>query len=122
MLLKLKNSYSSENEYLFSSREVVGLVKHSGEVILIAPRTTMIMMRIFLTIVFMMPSLTAEISSSDQMIEISDRCHELLSGPMDHDRLIQCLRTGFKQLALELQRAKQMAIDQGKSENKDTIN
>ena len=122
MLLKLKNSYSSENEYLFSSREVVGLVKHSGEVIVIAARTTMIMMRIFLTIVFMMPSLTAEISSSDQMIQISNRCHELLSGPMDHDRLIQCLRTGFKQLALELQRAKQMAIDQGKSENKDMIN
>ena len=122
MLLKLKNSYSSENAYLFSSREVVGLVKHSGEVILIAARTTMIMMRIFLTIVFMMPSLTAEISSSDQMIEISNRCHDLLSGPMDHDRLIQCLRTGFKQLALELQRAKQMAIDQGKSENKDMIN
>ena len=122
MLLKLKNSYSSENEYLFSSREVVGLVKHSGEVILLAARTTMIMMRIFLTIVFMMPSLTAEISSSDQMIEISNRCHDLLSGPMDHDRLIQCLRTGFKQLALELQRAKQMAIDQGKSENKDMIN
>ena len=82
----------------------------------------MIMMRIFLTIVFMMPSLTAEISSSDQMIEISNRCHDLLSGPMDHDRLIQCLRTGFKQLALELQRAKQLAIDQGKSENKDMIN
>ena len=122
MLLKLKNSYSSENAYLFSSREVVGLVKHSGEVILIAARTTMIMMRIFLTIVFMMPSLTAEISSSDQMITISNRCHELLSGPMDHDRLIQCLRTGFKQLALELQRAKQLAIDQGKSENKDMIN
>ena len=97
-------------------------MKHSGEVILIAARTTMIMMRIFLTIVFMMPSLTAEISSSDQMIEISNRCHELLSGPMDHDRLIQCLRTGFKQLALELQRAKEMAINQGKSESRNIIN
>ena len=79
-------------------------------------------MRIFLVMVFILPSLSAELSSSDQMIEISNRCHELISGPMDHDRLIQCLRTGFKQLALELQRAKQMAIDQGKSENKDMIN
>ena len=82
----------------------------------------MAMMRIFLTILVIMPSLpAAEISSSDQMIEVSNRCHELISGPMDHDRLIQCLRTGFKQLALELQRAKEMAINQGKSENKDII-
>ena len=82
----------------------------------------MVTMKIFLVMLFILPSLSAELSSSDQMIEISNRCHELISGPMDHDRLIQCLRTGFKQLALELQRAKQMAIDQGKSENKDMIN
>ena len=82
----------------------------------------MVTMKIFLVMLFILPSLSAELSSSDQMIEISNRCHELISGPMDHDRLIQCLRTGFKQLALELQRAKEMAINQGKSENKDIIN
>ena len=107
---------------MLSSRLVVGLEKHSGEVIWIVAITMMAMMRIFLTILVIMPSLpAAEISSSDQMIEVSNRCHELISGPMDHDRLIQCLRTGFKQLALELQRAKEMAINQGKSENKDII-
>ena len=73
----------------------------------------MIMMKIFLTIVIMMPSLPAELSSSDEMIKISDQCHQLVDGPVDHDRLIQCLRTGFKQLSLELQRAKEMAITQG---------
>ena len=79
----------------------------------------MIMMKIFLTIVFMMPSLPAELSSSDEMIKISNQCHQLIDGPMDHDRLIQCLRTGFRQLSLELQRAKEMAIRQGnlKAEN-----
>ena len=82
----------------------------------------MVTMKIFLVMLFILPSLSAELSSSDQMIEISNRCHELISGPMDHDRLIQCLRTGFKQLALELQRAKEMAINQGKSESKDIIN
>ena len=102
---------------MLSSRLVVGLEKHSGEVIWIVTITMMTMMRIFLTILVIMPSLPAEISSSDQMIEVSNRCHELISGPMDHDRLIQCLRTGFKQLALELQRAKEMAIKQGKSES-----
>ena len=107
---------------MLSSRLVVGREKHSGEVIWIVAITMMTMMRIFLTILVIMPSLPAEISSSDQMIEISNRCHELISGPMDHDRLIQCLRTGFKQLALELQRAKEMAINQGKSESKDIIN
>ena len=73
----------------------------------------MIMMKIFLTIVIMMPSVPAELSSSDEMIKISDQCHQLVDGPVDHDRLIQCLRTGFKQLSLELQRAKEMAITQG---------
>ena len=73
----------------------------------------MIVMKIFLTIVIMMPSLPAELSSSDEMIKISDQCHQLVDGPVDHDRLIQCLRTGFKQLSLELQRAKEMAITQG---------
>ena len=82
----------------------------------------MVTMKIFLVMLFILPSLSAELSSSDQMIEISNRCHELISGPMDHDRLIQCLRTGFKQLALELQRAKEVAINQGKSESKDIIN
>ena len=79
----------------------------------------MIMMKIFLTIVFMMPSLPAELSSSDEMIKISDQCHQLVDGPVDHDRLIQCLRTGFRQLSLELQKAKEMAITQGnlKAEN-----
>ena len=73
----------------------------------------MIVMKIFLTIVIMMPSVPAELSSSDEMIKISDQCHQLVDGPVDHDRLIQCLRTGFKQLSLELQRAKEMAITQG---------
>ena len=79
----------------------------------------MIMMKIFLTIVIMMPSLPAELSSSDEMIKISDQCHQLVDGPVDHDRLIQCLRTGFRQLSLELQKAKEMAITQGnlKAEN-----
>ena len=107
---------------MFSSLLVVGLEKHSGEVILIATVTIMIMMKIFLTMVFIMPSSPAELSSSDEMIKISNQCHQLVVGPMDHDRLIQCLRTGFKQLALELQRAKEMAINQGKSESKDIIN
>ena len=79
----------------------------------------MIMMKIFLTIVIMMPSLPAELSSSDEMIKISDQCHQLVDGPVDHDRLIQCLRTGFRQLSLELQKAKEVAITQGnlKAEN-----
>ena len=79
----------------------------------------MIMMKIFLTIVIMMPSVPAELSSSDEMIKISDQCHQLVDGPVDHDRLIQCLRTGFRQLSLELQKAKEMAITQGnlKAEN-----
>ena len=79
----------------------------------------MIVMKIFLTIVIMMPSLPAELSSSDEMIKISDQCHQLVDGPVDHDRLIQCLRTGFRQLSLELQKAKEMAITQGnlKAEN-----
>ena len=79
----------------------------------------MIMMKIFLTIVIMMPSLPAELSSSDEMIKISNQCHQLVDGPVDHDRLIQCLRTGFRQLSLELQKAKEMAITQGnlKAEN-----
>ena len=81
----------------------------------------MIMMKIFLAIVFMMPSLPDELSSSDEMIKISNQCHQLIDGPMDHDRLIQCLRTGFKQLSLELQRAKEMAIKQGKSESRNII-
>ena len=81
----------------------------------------MIMMKIFLAMVFMMPSLPAELSSSDEMIKISNQCHQLIDGPMDHDRLIQCLRTGFKQLSLELQRAKEMAIKQGKSESRNII-
>ena len=79
----------------------------------------MIMMKIFLTIVFMMPSLPAELSSSDEMIKISDQCHQLVDGPVDHDRLIQCLRTGFRQLSLDLQKSKEVAITQGnlKAEN-----
>ena len=79
----------------------------------------MIMMKIFLAMVCMMPSLPDERSSSDEMIKISDQCHQLVDGPMDHDRFIQCLRTGFKQLSLELQRAKELAITQGnlKTEN-----
>ena len=79
----------------------------------------MIMMKIFLTIVIMMPSVPAELSSSDEMIKISDQCHQLVDGPVDHDRLIQCLRTGFRQLSLELQKAKETAITQGnlKAEN-----
>ena len=82
----------------------------------------MIMIKILLAMVVIIPSLPEELSSSDEMIKISNQCHQLVDGPMDHDRLIQCLRTGFKQLALELQRAKEMAINQGKSENKDMIN
>ena len=79
----------------------------------------MIMMKIFLTIVIMMPSVPAELSSSDEMIKISDQCHQLVDGPVDHDRLIQCLRTGFRQLSLDLQKAKEVAITQGnlKAEN-----
>ena len=79
----------------------------------------MIMMKIFLTIVIMMPSVPAELSSSDEMIKISDQCHQLVNGPVDHDRLIQCLRTGFRQLSLDLQKAKEVAITQGnlKAEN-----
>ena len=79
----------------------------------------MIMVKIFLTIVIMMPSLPAELSSSDEMIKISDQCHQLVDGPVDHDRLIQCLRTGFRQLSLDLQKAKEVAITQGnlKAEN-----
>ena len=73
----------------------------------------MIMIKIFLAMVVIMPSLPDELSSSDEMIKISNQCHQLVDGPMDHDRLIQCLRTGFKQLSLELQRAKEMAITQG---------
>ena len=94
-------------------------MKHSGEVILIAARATMIMMKIFLAIVFMMPSLPDELSSSDEMIKVSNQCHQLVDGPLDHDRLIQCLRTGFRQLSLELQKAREMAITQGnlKAEN-----
>ena len=71
------------------------------------------MVKIFLAMVVIMPSLPDELSSSDEMIKISNQCHQLVDGPMDHDRLIQCLRTGFKQLSLELQRAKEMAITQG---------
>ena len=81
----------------------------------------MVTMKIFLVMVFILPSLPAELSSSDEMIKISNQCHQLVVGPMDHDRLIQCLRTGFKQLALELQRAKEMAIKQGKSESRNII-
>ena len=79
----------------------------------------MIMMKIFLTIVIMMPSVPAELSSSDEMIKISDQCHQLVDGPVDHDRLIQCLRTGFRQLSLDIQKAKEVAITQGnlKAEN-----
>ena len=79
----------------------------------------MIMMKIFLTIVIMMPSVPADLSSSDEMIKISDQCHQLVDGPVDHDRLIQCLRTGFRQLSLDLQKAKEVAITQGnlKAEN-----
>ena len=73
----------------------------------------MVTMRIFLVMVFILPSLPAELSSSDEMIKISNQCHQLVDGPMDHDRLIQCLRTGFRQLSLEIQRAKEMAVKQG---------
>ena len=73
----------------------------------------MIMIKILLAMVVIIPSLPEELSSSDEMIKISSQCHQLVDGPMDHDRLIQCLRTGFKQLSLELQRAKEMAITQG---------
>ena len=73
----------------------------------------MIMIKILLAMVVIIPSLPEELSSSDEMIKISNQCHQLVDGPMDHDRLIQCLRTGFKQLSLELQRAKEMAITQG---------
>ena len=73
----------------------------------------MIMIKILLAMVVIIPSLPDELSSSDEMIKISDQCHQLVDGPVDHDRLIQCLRTGFKQLSLELQRAKEMAITQG---------
>ena len=73
----------------------------------------MIMIKIFLAMVVIIPSLPDELSSSDEMIKISNQCHQLIDGPMDHDRLIQCLRTGFRQLSLELQKAKEMAITQG---------
>ena len=73
----------------------------------------MIMIKILLAMVVIMPSLPDALNSSDEMIKISNQCHQLVDGPMDHDRLIQCLRTGFKQLSLELQRAKEMAITQG---------
>ena len=63
--------------------------------------------------VVIIPSLPDALNSSDEMIKISDQCHQLVDGPVDHDRLIQCLRTGFKQLSLELQRAKELAITQG---------
>ena len=63
--------------------------------------------------VVIIPSLPDALNSSDEMIKISDQCHQLVNGPVDHDRLIQCLRTGFKQLSLELQRAKELAITQG---------
>ena len=73
----------------------------------------MIMIKILLAMVVIIPSLPDALNSSDEMIKISDQCHQLVNGPVDHDRLIQCLRTGFKQLSLELQRAKEMAITQG---------
>ena len=73
----------------------------------------MIMIKILLAMVVIIPSLPEELSSSDEMIKISNQCHQLVDGPMDHDQLIQCLRTGFKQLSLELQRAKELAITQG---------
>ena len=73
----------------------------------------MIMIKILLAMVVIIASLPEELSSSDEMIKISNQCHQLVDGPMDHDRLIQCLRTGFKQLSLELQRAKELAITQG---------
>ena len=101
---------------------VVCCEKHSWEDSLkITAPIRMVTMRIFLVMVFILPSLPAELSSSDEMIKISNQCHQLVVGPMDHDRLIQCLRTGFKQLALELQRAKEMAIKQGKSESRNII-
>ena len=79
----------------------------------------MIMIKILLAMVVIIPSLPDALNSSDEMIKISDQCHQLVDGPMDHDRLIQCLRTGFRQLSLELQKAKEMAITQGnlKAEN-----
>ena len=73
----------------------------------------MIMIKILLAMVVIIPSLPDALNSSDEMIKISDQCHQLVNGPVDHDRLIQCLRTGFKQLSLELQRAKELAITQG---------
>ena len=73
----------------------------------------MIMIKILLAMVVIIPSLPDALNSSDEMIKISDQCHQLVDGPVDHDRLIQCLRTGFKQLSLELQRAKELAITQG---------
>ena len=73
----------------------------------------MIMIKILLAMVVIIPSLPDALNSSDEMIKISDQCHQLVDGPVDHDRLIQCLRTGFKQLSLELQRSKEMAITQG---------
>ena len=73
----------------------------------------MIMIKILLAMVVILPSLPDALNSSDEMIKISDQCHQLVNGPVDHDRLIQCLRTGFKQLSLELQRAKELAITQG---------
>ena len=73
----------------------------------------MIMIKILLAMVVIIPSLPDALNSSDEMIKISDQCHRLVDGPVDHDRLIQCLRTGFKQLSLELQRAKELAITQG---------
>ena len=79
----------------------------------------MIMIKILLAMVVIIPSLPDALNSSDEMIKISDQCHQLVDGPVDHDRLIQCLRTGFRQLSLELQKAKEMAITQGnlKAEN-----
>ena len=79
----------------------------------------MIMIKILLAMVVIIPSLPDALNSSDEMIKISDQCHQLVDGPVDHDRLIQCLRTGFRQLSLELQKAKETAITQGnlKAEN-----
>ena len=79
----------------------------------------MIMIKILLAMVVIIPSLPDALNSSDEMIKISDQCHQLVDGPVDHDRLIQCLRTGFRQLSLDLQKAKEVAITQGnlKAEN-----
>ena len=52
------------------------------------------------------------------MVEISNKCHQLVVGPIDHERLIRCLRDNYKLLAIELQRAKETAIKQGKSESR----